>query len=97
MDRRCLSPKPCPNLRVTHEDYVRLLRELRAIPGVKKVFVRSGIRFDYALLDPDHTFIRELAEYHTSGQLRLAPEHVSDRVLEVMRSPVTPLRYARPF
>jgi uncharacterized radical SAM protein YgiQ len=87
VDRRCLSPKPCPNLRVTHEDYVQLLRELRAIPGVKKVFVRSGIRFDYALLDPDHTFIRELAEHHTSGQLRLAPEHVSDRVLEIMGKP----------
>lgn len=87
VDRRCLSPKPCPNLRVTHEDYLQLLRELRAIPGVKKVFVRSGIRFDYALLDPDHTFIRELAEYHTSGQLRLAPEHVSDRVLEIMGKP----------
>ena len=85
--RRCLSPQPCKNLTVTHKAYVRLLRKLRALPGVKKVFVRSGIRFDYALLDPDHTFIRELAEHHTSGQLRLAPEHVSDEVLRVMGKP----------
>ncbi|MEE1209279.1 MAG: DUF3362 domain-containing protein, partial [Parafannyhessea umbonata] len=77
----------CPNLRVTHEDLVQLLRELRAVPGVKKVFIRSGIRFDYAMLDPDHTFIKELAEYHTSGQLRLAPEHISDKVLEIMGKP----------
>ncbi len=85
--RRCLSPEPCPHLTVTHKSYVRLLRKLRALPGVKKVFVRSGIRFDYALLDDDHTFIRELAEHHTSGQLRLAPEHVSDEVLHVMGKP----------
>ena len=85
--RRCLSPEPCKNLRVTHKDYLKLLRKLRALPGVKKVFIRSGIRFDYALLDPDHTFIRELAEHHTSGQLRLAPEHVSDEVLRVMGKP----------
>ena len=87
VDRRCLAPEPCPNLRVTHERYVGLLRKLRAIPGVKKVFIRSGIRFDYALYDKDHTFIRELAEYHTSGQLRLAPEHVCDDVLRVMGKP----------
>ena len=86
-NRRCLAPEPCPNLRVTHEDLVQLLRELRAIPGIKKVFIRSGIRFDYAMLDPDHTFIKELAEYHTSGQLRLAPEHISDKVLEIMGKP----------
>ena len=85
--RRCLSPEPCKNLTVTHKSYVKLLRKLRALPGVKKVFVRSGIRFDYALLDNDHTFIRELAEHHTSGQLRLAPEHVSDEVLRVMGKP----------
>ncbi|MBR3328346.1 MAG: YgiQ family radical SAM protein [Atopobiaceae bacterium] len=85
--RRCLSPKPCKHLTVTHKAYVRLLRKLRALPGVKKVFVRSGIRFDYALLDPDHTFIRELAEHHVSGQLRLAPEHVCDEVLQVMGKP----------
>ncbi len=61
-NRRCLSPKPCPNLRVTHEDLVQLLRELRAVPGVRRVFIRSGIRFDYAMLDPDHTFIKEIAD-----------------------------------
>ena len=86
-NRRCLSPKPCPNLRVTHEDLVQLLRELRAVPGVRRVFIRSGIRFDYAMLDPDHTFIKEIAEHHTSGQLRLAPEHISDAVLSVMGKP----------
>ncbi|MDD5800771.1 MAG: YgiQ family radical SAM protein [Coriobacteriales bacterium] len=86
-NRRCLAPKPCPNLTVSHKKYVHLLRRLRAIPGVKKVFIRSGIRFDYALLDHDHTFIRELAEYHTSGQLRLAPEHVCNDVLGVMGKP----------
>jgi uncharacterized radical SAM protein YgiQ len=86
-DRRCLSPKPCRALRVSHKSYLRLLRKLRALPGVKKVFVRSGIRFDYALLDSDHSFIRELAEHHVSGQLRLAPEHVSDEVLHVMGKP----------
>ena len=87
VDRRCLSPEPCRALRVTHKRYVRLLRKLRALPGVKKVFVRSGIRFDYALLDDDPTFIRELVEHHVSGQLRLAPEHVSDEVLRVMGKP----------
>ncbi len=85
--RRCLSPEPCKHLTVTHKAYVRLLRKMRALPGVKKVFVRSGIRFDYALLDPDHTFIRELAAHHVSGQLRLAPEHVCDEVLCVMGKP----------
>lgn len=85
--RRCLSPEPCKHLTVTHKAYVRLLRKLRALPGVKRVFVRSGIRFDYALLDDDHTFIRELAQYHVSGQLRLAPEHVCDEVLRVMGKP----------
>ena len=87
LGRRCLSPEPCKHLTVTHKSYVRLLRKLRALPGVKRVFVRSGIRFDYALLDNDHTFIRELAEFHTSGQLRLAPEYVSDAVLHVMGKP----------
>ena len=85
--RRCLSPTPCKHLTVTHRSYVRLLRKLRALPGVKRVFVRSGIRFDYAMLDHDHTFIRELAEHHVSGQLRLAPEHVCDEVLSVMGKP----------
>lgn len=86
-NRRCLSPEPCKNLTVTHKRYVHLLRRLREIPGVKKVFIRSGIRFDYAMLDSDHTFIRELAAYHTSGQLRLAPEHVCAEVLDVMGKP----------
>ncbi len=97
--RRCLSPEPCKNLTVTHKSYVRLLRKLRALPGVKKVFVRSGIRFDYALLDDDHTFIRELAEHHVSGQLRLAPEHVCDEVLRVMGKPRNDVyqRFCREF
>ena len=86
-DRQCLFPRPCPNLRADHSDYVALLRELRALPGVKKVFIRSGIRFDYLLADPDPTFLRELAEFHVSGQLQVAPEHVSDRVLRCMGKP----------
>ncbi len=86
-DRQCLFPKPCPNLNTDHSDYVALLRRLRALPGVKKVFVRSGIRFDYALADKDGTFIRELCEHHISGQLRVAPEHVSDNVLRLMGKP----------
>lgn len=86
--KRCLSPTPCKNLQVDHQDYLELLRKLRALPGVKKVFVRSGIRFDYALLDEHHrAYVRELAEHHVSGQLRLAPEHVSDTVLQVMGKP----------
>ena len=84
MDRRCLSPEPCPNLKPDHRDYVELLRELRKVPGVKKVFVRSGVRFDYAMLDPDDTFLRELVQYHVSGQLKVAPEHVSPNVLALM-------------
>lgn len=86
-NRRCLSPEPCTNLHVSHKEYLELLRKLRKLPGVKKVFIRSGIRFDYALLDEDHTFIKELACHHVSGQLRVAPEHVSDTVLRVMGKP----------
>ena len=86
-NKRCLSPVPCKQLRGTHEDYLELLRKLRALPKVKKVFVRSGIRFDYAMLDPDHTFIRELVEHHVSGQLKVAPEHISDSVLSIMGKP----------
>ena len=86
-NRRCLSPEPCKKLTVTHKDYVKLLRKLRALPGVKKVFVRSGIRYDYALLDPDPTFLHELCEHHVSGQLRVAPEHVSENVLRLMGKP----------
>ena len=86
-NRQCLFPTPCRNLRADHTDYVNLLRELRAIPGVKKVFIRSGIRFDYLLADEDPTFLRELVEYHVSGQLNVAPEHVSDQVLRYMGKP----------
>lgn len=87
VNKRCLSPEPCPNLRVTHEDYLALLRKLRALPGVKKVFIRSGLRFDYMMLDDDPGFMRELVKHHVSGQLRVAPEHASDAVLNVMGKP----------
>ena len=87
VNKQCLFPKPCRNLVVDHSDYVSLLRKLRKLPGVKKVFVRSGVRFDYALADPDDTFIKELCSYHISGQLRVAPEHVSDHVLRLMGKP----------
>ena len=87
MDRQCLFPSPCKNLISDHRDYVELLRKLRQLPGVKKVFIRSGVRFDYVLADPDPAFLRELAEYHISGQLRVAPEHVSDPVLKIMGKP----------
>ncbi|MCI1722467.1 MAG: YgiQ family radical SAM protein [Lachnospiraceae bacterium] len=87
IDKQCLFPRPCKNLIADHSDYVSLLRKLRGIPGVKKVFVRSGVRFDYALADKDDTFIRELCLYHISGQLRVAPEHVSDNVLRLMGKP----------
>ncbi len=86
-NRHCLFPTPCKNLTADHKDYVSLLRKLRAIPKVKKVFVRSGVRFDYVLADPDKTFLNELARYHVSGQLRVAPEHVSDQVLKYMGKP----------
>lgn len=86
--KQCLFPKPCKNLRADHTDYVELLRKLRALPGVKKVFIRSGIRFDYLLADKDPTFFRELVKYHISGQLKVAPEHVSDRVLTLMGKPM---------
>ncbi len=86
-NRQCLFPEPCKNLKADHKDYVALLRKLRSLPKVKKVFVRSGIRFDYALADKDDTFIRELCRYHVSGQLRVAPEHVSDNVLRLMGKP----------
>ena len=86
-NRQCLFPKPCPNLKADHKDYLSLLRKLRKIPGVKKVFIRSGIRYDYVMADPDYTFLRELCEYHVSGQLKVAPEHVSDRVLSRMGKP----------
>lgn len=86
-NKQCLFPKPCENLIVDHSDYLSLLRKLRKLPKVKKVFVRSGVRFDYALADKDQTFIEELCKYHVSGQLRVAPEHVSDNVLKMMGKP----------
>ena len=86
-NKQCLFPKPCENLNTSHKDYVELLRKLRKIPGVKKVFVRSGIRFDYLLADKDDTFLQELCKYHVSGQLKVAPEHISDNVLRYMGKP----------
>lgn len=86
-NKQCLFPKPCPNMKADHRDYVALLRKLKKIPGVKKVFVRSGIRFDYVMADSDDTFLRELCKDHISGQLRVAPEHISDRVLHAMGKP----------
>ena len=85
--RQCLYPTPCKNMNADHSDYVALLRKLRKLPGVKKVFVRSGIRFDYLLADKKDTFFRELVQYHVSGQLKVAPEHVSDAVLARMGKP----------
>ena len=87
--QRCLFPEPCERLEADHADYLKLLERLRKLPGVKKVFVRSGIRFDYVMADPDpdRTFLRELVEHHVSGQLRVAPEHVSDTVLAAMGKP----------
>ena len=87
INRQCLFPKPCEHLEVDHEDYLKLLRKLRELPGVKKVFIRSGIRFDYVMADKDDTFLRELCRYHVSGQLKVAPEHVSDEVLQKMGKP----------
>ena len=80
-------PTPCKNLKADHKDYVSLLRKQRKIPKVKKVFIRSGIRFDYVLADKDDTFFKELCKYHVSGQLKVAPEHVSDAVLTCMGKP----------
>lgn len=85
--KQCLFPAPCKNLVADHSDYVELLRKLRAIEGVKRVFIRSGIRFDYVLADKNDTFIQELCKHHISGQLRVAPEHVSDSVLRLMGKP----------
>lgn len=85
--KQCLFPKPCKNLQADHREYVDILRALRELPGVKKVFIRSGIRFDYLLADSDPAFLRELCSHHVSGQLKVAPEHVSDGVLELMGKP----------
>lgn len=86
-NRQCLYPSPCKNLTVDHRDYISLLRKLRNIDGVKKVFIRSGIRFDYCMADRDDLFLSELCKYHISGQLRVAPEHISDNVLKYMGKP----------
>ena len=86
-NRLCLAPTPCPNIDADHSDYLALLRKLRQIPGVKKVFVRSGIRYDYMLCDDNDAFFRELVRYHISGQLKVAPEHCIDTVLDYMGKP----------
>lgn len=86
-NKQCLFPTGCQNLKVDHSDYIKLLRKLREIPKVKKVFIRSGIRFDYLVYDEDGTFFKEMVQYHVSGQLKVAPEHVSDNVLRKMGKP----------
>ena len=98
-ERRCLAPSPCPRLQANHSEYLDILRALRELPGVKKVFVRSGLRYDYINADPDKTFLRELARHHTSGQLKVAPEHCSPTVLKLMGKPPIEAftRFARDF
>ena len=86
-NKQCLFPKPCENMVIDHSDYITLLKKLRELPKVKKVFVRSGIRFDYLINDKDDTFFRELVKHHISGQLKVAPEHISDNVLKYMGKP----------
>ena len=86
-NKQCLYPKPCKNLIADHSEYIEVLRALRALPKVKKVFIRSGIRYDYVLADKNSDFLTELCKYHISGQLRVAPEHVSDKVLDLMGKP----------
>ena len=86
-NRQCLFPTKCPNLEVDHKDYVALLTKLRKLPKVKKVFVRSGVRFDYVMYDKDDTFLRDLCKYHVSGQLKVAPEHISNNVLSYLGKP----------
>lgn len=87
VDQLCLAPRPCKNLKADHREYVEILKRLRTLPGIKKVFVRSGVRFDYAMLDPSDEFLRELVAHHVSGQLKVAPEHVSEKVLRLMGKP----------
>lgn len=86
-DRQCLFPKPCPNLDADHSDYIALLQKVRALSGIKKVFVRSGIRYDYLLADKNDRFLDELCRYHVSGQLKVAPEHVAEHALSNMGKP----------
>jgi uncharacterized radical SAM protein YgiQ len=97
--KKCLAPEPCLALEVDHKEYLHLLRALRGLPGVKKVFVRSGIRFDYLMRDPDEAFFRELVQHHVSGQLKVAPEHCSNAVLDCMGKPHIEVyrRFARRF
>ncbi len=85
--RQCLVPQPCKNVKADHKDYLEILREVRTLPKVKKVFIRSGIRYDYLMLDKDDTFFRELVQHHVSGQLKVAPEHIDPKVLELMGKP----------
>jgi uncharacterized radical SAM protein YgiQ len=85
--RKCLAPEPCKNLHVDHREYLAILRKLRALPGVKRVFIRSGIRYDYLIEDKDDEFMNELIEHHISGQLKVAPEHCSAAVLDKMGKP----------
>ena len=87
VNKKCLFPTKCKNLNVTHEKYLDILRAVRKLKGVKKVFVRSGIRYDYLMYDKNEEFFNELVKYHISGQLKVAPEHVSDRVLKYMQKP----------
>ena len=86
-DKDCLYPRPCKNMEVDHKEYLAVLREIRQIPGVKKVFIRSGIRYDYVMADKADAFLRELCKYHVSGTLKVAPEHITERVLYHMRKP----------
>ena len=86
-DKKCLAPTLCPAVKVNHEDYLALLRKLRKLPKIKKVFIRSGIRFDYLIADKDESFFKELVEHHVSGQLKVAPEHCSNNVLKRMGKP----------
>lgn len=86
-DKQCLFPEPCKQLKIDHKDYLSLLRKLRGLPNVKKVFIRSGIRYDYLIHDKDDEFFRELCQHHVSGQLKVAPEHISPNVLEKMGKP----------
>lgn len=86
-DRQCLFPKPCPNINADHSAYIKLLRQVRALPGVKKVFIRSGIRYDYLMADKNLDFLDELCRYHVSGQLKIAPEHIAPQALAKMGKP----------
>ena len=98
-NRQCLFPTPCKHLKADHSDYLALLRKLRALDRMKKVFVRSGLRYDYIMADKDDTFFYELCEHHVSGQRKVAPEHVSANVLRYMCKPAGEVyrRFAQKF